>query len=202
MKKGLFIFFLFSKSVFALSSIEIGTVKGQASFEKEALKEGQKIEKKGTVIVGKGRFLGLKLPEWNAYLTLAPHTHIAFDFSPKTLKKVLLKRGSLRWTSLSTQKTKENKIKARKGFAFTPQSKVILKGTDFFLKVGHYFEETEIVVLKGKVVFQSLQDQDDYALLKAPYWSGLGGRFGPGIGRPIKLNSQIKNYYNLILRFK
>ena len=69
----------------------------------------QKIEKKGTVIVGKGSFLGLKLPEWNAYLTLAPHTHIAFDFSPKTLKKVLLKRGSLRWTSLSTQKTKENK---------------------------------------------------------------------------------------------
>ena len=90
----------------------------------------------------------------------------------------------------------------RKGYIFTDQSKVIVKGTDFFLKVGHYFEETEIVILKGKIVFQSLKDQDDYALLKAPYWAGIGGRFGGSIGRPLKLNSQVKSYYNLILRFK
>ncbi|MEE2743837.1 MAG: hypothetical protein VYD54_08020 [Bdellovibrionota bacterium] len=202
MKKALFIFLFFSKSIFALTSIEIGTIKGQASFEKKALKEGQKINKKGTVIVGKGSFLGIKISEWNAHLTIAPGTHLVFDFSPQVLKKIFLKKGSLRWTALSNQKNKENKVKTRRGFVFTTQSKVIVRGTDFFLKVGHYFEETEIIVLKGEVVFQSLQDQNDYALLKSPHWSGLGGRFGASIGKPLKLNSQIKNYYELILRFK
>ena len=46
MKKALFIFLFFSKSIFALTSIEIGTIKGQASFEKNTLKEGQKIDSK------------------------------------------------------------------------------------------------------------------------------------------------------------
>ena len=61
MKNALFILVFFSKSIFALTSIEVGTIKGQASFEKKALKEGQKIDKKGTLIVGKGSFLGLKI---------------------------------------------------------------------------------------------------------------------------------------------
>ena len=78
----------------------------------------------------------------------------------------------------------------------------MVRGTDFFLQIGPAFQETELVILEGKILFQSLTDEDDYVVLKPSYWVGLGGRFTPKIGRPIPLDSKTKSFYDLVLKFQ
>ncbi len=196
------IFLFFTEKTMAISFIEVGTIKGKVTFNKGGLQEGKKIEKDGHIEVGQRSFIEIKVPEWNAQLTLGPGAYLSLDFRPKTLKKVFLKRGSLRWTSTLPLGNKAILKKSKKGFLFTSQAKLMIKGTDFIVKVGSYFKETEVVLLKGKILFQSLSDTDDYVFLKSPHWVGIGGRFTSSIGEALKLDNQIKNYYGLLLRFK
>ena len=79
---------------------------------------------------------------------------------------------------------------------------MVIRGTDFFIQQGVAFNETELVVLDGLVLFQSLSDEDDYVVLKPAFWVGIGGRFTSKIGKPIELDNKIKSFYDLILRFQ
>jgi len=187
---------------YSLSYFKVETLQGEAEFMGKPLKQGEKVEKGGLLKVSRKSFLGILLPEWNARLVLSPGSQLEVDFDSKEGKKILIKKGALRWTSLKLGDSEKLKRKSKKGFLFTSHAKVVIRGTDFFLQIGSAFQETELVVLDGKILFQSLSDEDDYVVLKSPFWVGLGGRFSSKIGKPIKLNQKTESFYHLILSFK
>ena len=203
---GLYLFSLFYilllESCFGLSYFQVDDFHGESHYEKKLLKKGEKVKTSGLLKVSKKSFLGIALPEWNARIVLSPGSQLEINFDPEKEKKLFLKKGALRWTSHKSASTKKLKVKNKKGFLYTNKAKMVIRGTDFFVQLGAAFEETELVVLGGKVLFQSLSDEDDYVVLKAPYWAGLGGRFTSKIGKPLELNSKIKSFYGLILRFE
>ena len=194
--------FLYQNSCFAFTYFQIETIKGESSYNKSLLKKEDKLKESGILSVSKKSFLEILLPEWNARIVLAPGSLLEINFRSKKGKKLFLKKGALRWTSLKKGKTKELKEKTRKGFLFTQKAKIVIRGTDFIIQQGVAFNETELVVLDGKVLFQSLSDEEDYVNLRSPFWAGIGGRFTSKIGKPIELNRKIKSFYGLILRFQ
>ncbi|MBG09259.1 MAG: hypothetical protein CME68_10905 [Halobacteriovoraceae bacterium] len=197
-----FNFILLQESCFALTYFQVETLKGESLYNQKTLKKNDKLKEDGLLKVSKKSFLGILLPEWNARIVLAPGSQLEINFGPKKEKKLFLKKGALRWSSHKSLGTKELMEKSRKGFLFTKKAKMVIRGTDFIIQQGVAFNETELVVLDGKVLFQSLSDEDDYVVLKLPYWVGIGGRFTSQIGVPIKLDHKIKSFYGLILRFQ
>ena len=197
-----FHFILFQNSCFALTYFKVETLKGESLYNEKSLKQNEKLKKDGILRVSKKSFLGILLPEWNARIVLSPGSQLKINFGTKNEKKLFLKKGALRWSSHNVAGTKELKQKSRKGFLFTEKAKMVIRGTDFIIQQGVAFNETELVVLDGKVLFQSLSDEDDYVILKPTFWVGIGGRFTAKIGKPIKLDNKIKSFYDLILRFQ
>ena len=197
-----FSLFLFQSSCFALSYFEVETLKGKSLFNKKSLKKEDKLQESGFLKVSEKSFLGILLPEWNARIVLAPGSELEINFGPEKERKLFLKKGALRWSSHKKGSSKELKAKRKKGFLFTKQAKMVIRGTDFFIQVGVAFNETELVVLDGLVLFQSLSDEDDYVVLKPAFWVGIGGRFTSKIGKPIELDNKTKSFYDLILRFQ
>ena len=197
-----FQFFLHQNSCFALTNFQVETLKGESSYNQRVLKKGDKLKKSGLLKVSKKSFLGILLSDWNARIVLAPGSQLEINFGSEKEKKLLLKKGALRWTSLKEGKPEDLKEKTRRGFLFTQKAKIVIRGTDFIIQQGVAFNETELVVLDGKVLFQSLSDEEDYVVLKSPFWVGIGGRFTSKIGKPIELNKKIKSFYGLILHFQ
>ena len=108
---------------------------------------------------------------------------------------MLSRRVLLRWI------TNKSTSKKPKGGIYTPTAAMGVRGTDFQVIVNPLLGETEIVVLNGKVIFQSLKSFDDKRELTDGQWGGLGGRFGSEIGEILDLPKNVLDFFDSQLKY-
>ncbi len=187
------LFLISSLSLFALPTAEVVKVRGIVDYQGQEVTKGMELSRKGLLKTGKKSFVKVFIKSWGNTIVLGPNAEMQLDLTKKEVeKKYSLYKGACRW--VTSKKSKENK-----GKVYTKLASLGVRGTDYWLKVNHLLNETEIVVFDGKVEMTNLNDTDDNALLNKGQWGGIGGRFGNKLVKPIDLPSNVISHFNRYL---
>ena len=152
-------------------------LRGTVLFNGSPVKEGDIINQVGKIETKEKSFLKIKIEKWKNVISIGPSSIMELNFNDE--KKYTLDEGSCRWKSFAQSETK--------GKIFTKLVSMGVRGTDFIVKANPEFNESEIVVFDGEVMFENLADKTNSELIKKGQWGGLGGRFGTKIQPPITL---------------
>lgn len=184
----------FSFNSFSTPIAEVLKVKGIVDYQGQEVSKGMELAKKGILTTGKKSFVKILIKKWGNTIVLGPNSEMKLEIADKnTEKKYSLLKGSCRWV---TEKIK----KESKGKIFSPLAAMGVRGTDYWLKVNHLLNETEVVVFEGKVEMQNVNDDKDKFLLNEGQWGGIGGRFGKKLVKPINLPTKVIKQFNRYLK--
>lgn len=162
---------------------EVVKIHGKVLFQNNELKLGDVISKPGKIEVQDKSFIQIKIDKWKNLISIGGNSTMNLNFSDE--KKYTLERGECRWKSFAKSEAK--------GKIFTKNVSMGVRGTDFLLTFNPTFNETEIVMFDGAVLFENLDDKENSYEVKKGQWGGLGGRFGKKINPPLDLPESVLN---------
>lgn len=164
---------------------EVSKKVGEVFFESRKVTPGMILKEGGFVSTGPKSLLKIKIKAWDSTVVIGPNSQMRLNFDrPGAKVKYTFAKGICRWISSNADKRKKG-IQVQ-----TKNAAMGIRGTDFFLSYNDEFDETEIVMFHGKVLFQNNSDSKNKVLLDEGYWGGIGGRFGESIQKPIKLSAR------------
>ncbi len=187
------LFLLFSFGSIALPTASVIKMKGTVTYNGEKLSVGSEVNVNGLLRTGRSSFVKIFIKDWNSSIVLGPKGEMKIDLSSKQVKKKYsFLRGSCRWVT--------TKGKKAKGAVFTKNASLGVRGTDYILKVTALLEETEVVVIDGKVEFVNSDMPSDKAIISKGQWGGLGGRYGSTIGKVLDLPANVVSAFDKQLK--
>jgi len=179
--------FLFSFATFA-QSFTIQKIKGDVYQGKVKLTQKSQLKDVGEISTGEKSFIKVKGPDY--ILTITPNSKVNIQKKLKAKAKNIygVVTGTLRWFSVKTG-INQSEI-------YTNNAIFGVRGTDFITVYNPLLDESEIIVLDGKVHLQSKIDKKDSVVVNKGQWGGLGGRYTQKIGDLIDLPKSVLDTFD------
>ncbi len=173
------------------SFAKLVSVKGSVTYNDREFNVGDVIPRKGKIKTGPHSYIKLSLINYKTTVLLGPHSElILWPAQGKKEQKILkffLINGNGRWISNAQSKNLVI-VEGKRAYAGG-------KGSDFFVTNSLLFDEMELIVAEGRMLFRSLFNSKNQKTVKKSQWSGTGGRFGNTIKEPIILEPKVMKHY-------
>lgn len=176
---------------FAAPQGKILKLKGAATYNDVALKEGEIITGKGIIKVSDKSIIRFRYEDAGHDVLVGGNSELTVDFAqPKGGENVTLVQGVSRWISGKIQKPRESAgIK-------TKSATMGVRGTDFIVMVNQLLDESEVICFEGQVSLTNNRNKADHKDIHKGQWGGVGGRYGKRIGDIIDLPENILKHFD------